>query len=209
MTVARGAIHINDQPRERPISIITTRCARRYAAREPWRQCGWAAAPCGPDGEYPPTPGPLAESPAQRRYPVHWTGDSVQLDAAVQATVDSGVHALKPYVHSDCGGDGVYHGDVAHLRWTAYCVLGSILRFHGADHRPWHDGPADNVTLPATEASIRKYLQLRYRLMPSLIAAGHEATEHGFPLVARLDLFWPEHAPLSASNMSYLFLNGT
>jgi hypothetical protein len=119
------------------------------------------------------------------------------------------VHALKPFVHSDCGGDGVYHGDVAHLRWTAHCVLGPIVRYHGADHRPWHDGPADNATVPAAEDTIRKYLQMRYRLVPSLIAAGHQVTQHGFPLVARLDMFWPEHSPLSASNMSYLFLNDT
>lgn len=190
-------------PRERPIALT------KHGAREPWRQCGWASNPCDPSGEYPPIPGPLAESPAQRRYPVWWTGDSVQLDAAVQAMVDSGVHGLKPYVHSDCAGDGVYHGDVAHLRWTAHCVLGTILRFHGADHRPWHDGPGDNITVTATEDTIRQYLQMRYRLVPSLVAAGHQVTQHAFPLAARLDLFWPEHAPLSSSNMSYLFLNDT
>ena len=36
-----------------------------------------------------------------------------------------------------CGGD--YRpkegGDL--LRWTAHCAFGSILRFHGSDHRPW------------------------------------------------------------------------
>jgi alpha-glucosidase (family GH31 glycosyl hydrolase) len=122
---------------------------------------------------------------------VWWTGDSVQLDAAVQSMVDSGVHAMKPYVHSDCGGDGVVHGDVAHLRWTAHCVLGTILRFHGADHRPWHDGAGDNVTVKATEDTVRQYLQMRYRLVPSLVAAAHEATQHAFPLVSRLDLFHP------------------
>ena len=186
----------------RPIALT------KYAAREPWRLCGWTGNKCGPNGEYPPVPGPLAASPAQRRYPVWWTGDSVQLDAAVQSTVDSGVHGLKPYVHSDCGGDGVYHGDVAHLRWTAHCVLSTILRFHGADHRPWHDGAGDNVTVTGTEDTVRKYLQMRYTLIPSLIAAGQQVTQHAFPLVARLDLFWPEH-PQASSNMSYLFLNDT
>lgn len=133
----------------------------------------------------------------------------MQLDAAVQAMVDSGVHGLKPYVHSDCGGDGVWHGDVAHVRWTAQCVLGTIVRFQGADHRPWHDGPHDNVTVAATEDTIRRYLQMRYRLVPSLVAAGHQVTQHAFPLAARLDMFWPEHAPFSSDNMSYLFLNDT
>ena len=35
--------------------------------------------------------------------------------------------------------------------------------------------------------------QMRYSLIPSLIAAGTEAAHTGFPLVARADLFWPEH----------------
>lgn len=41
----------------------------KYANKEPWRVCGWASQPCDTN-EYPPNPGPLAESPAQRRYPV-------------------------------------------------------------------------------------------------------------------------------------------
>ena len=200
----------NESGGGRPIALT------KYAAREPWRICGWSGNECSSAGEYPPVPGPLAESPAQRRYPVWWTGDSVQLDAAVQSTVDSGVHALKPYVHSvsssygcttglarfgslfgsrlgaicslrpdceqDCGGDGVYHGDVAHCRWTAHCALSTILRFHGADHRPWRDGVNDNVTVTDTEDIVRKYLQLRYRLLPSLVAAGHQVSFPNRPL---------------------------
>lgn len=171
----------------RPITLT------KHAAREPWMQNS---------PKYPGVPGPLAESPAQRRYPVWWTGDSVQIDAAVMGMVDAGVHALKPFVHSDCGGDGIYHSDIATLRWTSHCVLGTILRFHGDDHRPW------NVTSNRTEATIRSYLNMRYRLIPSLIAAGQQATKTAFPLVARADLFWPEYAE-SRSNTSYLLLNDT
>lgn len=36
------------------------------------------------------------------------------------------------------------------MRWTAHCVLGTILRYHGADHSPWQ---FDN----ATQTVIRKY----------------------------------------------------
>jgi hypothetical protein len=119
--------------------------------------------------------------------------------------VASGVHAMKSYVHSDCGDDDVTHGDVALLRWTAHCALGTILRFHGADHRPWKFSTATNTS---TEDFIRQYLDMRYKLMPSIIAAGHQATETTFPLAVRLDLFWPENASAS-DNSSYLFLNDT
>jgi hypothetical protein len=35
---------------------------------------------------------------------------------------------------------------------------------------------------------------MRYKLAPSLIAAGQHVTDTGMPFVARCDLFWPEHA---------------
>ena len=82
-----------------------------------------------------------AESPAQHRYPVWWTGDGVDLQASVESMVDGGVHGFKPFVHSDCGGD--WRGSAGSLlRWTGHCVFGSILRFHGSDHRPWTYTPA-------------------------------------------------------------------
>ena len=142
-----------------------------------------------------------AESPAQHRYPVWWTGDGVNLQASIETMVDAGVHGFKPFVHSDCGGDyrSSSPGDL--LRWTAHCAFGSILRFHGADHRPWTYGAA-------AEATVKSYLDMRYKLLPSLIAAGQQATADGTPLVARCDLLWPAH-PEAASNLQYLFLNET
>ena len=142
-----------------------------------------------------------AESPAQHRFPVWWTGDGVNLQASVQSMVDSGVHGFKPFVHSDCGGD--YRppngGDL--LRWTAHCVFGTVLRFHGNNHKPWsYDAHIEDV--------VKSYLETRYQLLPSLVAGGAEAAASGFPLVARCDLFWPDH-PEAASNDHYLWLNDT
>merc|ERR1719273_1122289 len=112
--------------------------------------------------------------------------------------VDSGLYHMKPFVHSDCGGDG--RGSAgALLRWTAHCALGPILRFHGADHRAW---TYDNHTID----TVRAYLNMRYKLLPSLIAAGAKATQTGFPLVARGDFFWPEF-PGSRNNSQYIFLD--
>merc|ERR1719240_1382884 len=109
-----------------------------------------------------------AESPAQHRYPVWWSGDHVNLQGSVQSMVDAGVHGFKPYVHSDCGGDYRPKDGWDLLRWTAHCAFGTILRFHGNDHRPW-------TYYNATEDAIRNYLNTRYKLAPSLIAAGHHA----------------------------------
>ena len=75
-----------------------------------------------------------AESPAHHRYPVWWTGDYVDLEASLESMVDAGLYDLKPFVHSDCGGDlgNAVRGSAGNLiRWTAHCSYGSILRFHG------------------------------------------------------------------------------
>lgn len=95
------------------------------------------------------------------------------------------MHDFKPFVHSDCGGDYTKNGGDL-LRWTAHCVFGTILRYHGADHRPWKYGAQ-------IESRIRQYLQTRYKLAPALLAAGQHATQTGMPYVARCDLFWPEY----------------
>ena len=50
----------------------------------------------------------------------------------------------------------------------------------------------------------------RYKLAPSLIAAGQEAAKTGTPFVARCDLMWPEHAADGAkNNTQYIFLKDT
>jgi hypothetical protein len=142
-----------------------------------------------------------AESPAQHRYPVWWTGDFVALQGSIESMVDSGVHAFKPYVHSDCGGDYTPSGG-DYLRWTAHCTYGSIMRYHDAGagaHHPWDYD--DHILRVA-----RRYFQARSRLTPSLIAAGQKATKTGQPFVARCDLFWPEHEE-SRSNQQYIFLD--
>jgi alpha-glucosidase (family GH31 glycosyl hydrolase) len=91
---------------------------------------------------------------------------------------------LPPFSHCSCGGD--YRSTGADLvRWVEHCAFGTIIRLHGDAHQPWS---FDNHT----EDTIRNYLNMRYSLMPSLIAAGHTVTESGMPYVTRCDLLHPE-----------------
>lgn len=148
-----------------------------------------------------------AEHPSHHRYGAHWTGDYVNLQASVESMVDAGLHSFKPYVHSDCGGDygqkDPNPDDVTSagglLRWTSHCAYGSILRFHGADHRVWK---YDMVT----QTTFRNYLTARHWLIPTILSAAKHTARTGHPLVARLDLEWPEHSE-SRSNSQYLFLD--
>lgn len=60
----------------------------------------------------------------------------------------------------------------------------------------------------ATQGAARLYLTMRHRLAPSLVAAGRTVQQQGFPLVARGDLFWPDH-PEARDPTQYIHLNAT
>ena len=164
-------------------------------------------------------------SPAHHRFPVWWTGDGVPLMADVGAMTNEAVHDFRSYVHSDCGGHGSCNSidpphvpgqppppppenkpcetptDQALLRWTSHCVFGTMVRFHQGDHRFW-------LRDETTQSSARDYLNMRYKLAPSLIAAGRTVQEAGFPLTARCDMVWPEHKEANDVTQ-YLHLNTT
>ena len=132
------------------------------------------------------------------------------------------MHDFRAFVHSDCGGHGSRSScpgghdsappedapcgtpnDAALLRWTAHCVLGTIVRFHQGDHRFW-------LRPNGTLAAARSYLTMRHALAPSLIAAGRTLQRAGFPLTARCDLLWPAHAAEGARDPTqYVHLNAT
>eukprot|EP01050_Picozoa_sp_SAG11_P023710 SAG11_NODE_4843_length_1749_cov_1.335152_2_plen_174_part_00 len=145
--------------------------------------------------------------------------------ADVGAMTNQAVHDFRSYVHSDCGGHGscssvtpprlpggppqappentTCEGPTSQqlLRWTSHCVMGTMVRFHQGDHRIWlRDG--------ATQSSARDYLNMRYKLAPSLIAFGRTVQSAGFPMTARCDLVWPEH-PEANDPSQYIHLNAT
>ena len=78
------------------------------------------------------------------------------------------------------------------------CSFGAIFRYHGDHHVPWLYGPA-------VEDSIRVYLNMRARLLPSLVAGGHHAAETAFPLAARGDLHWPECPAAKSAKTQWVY----
>ena len=149
--------------------------------------------------------------PAAHRYPVHWTGDSVALSTTVGDMLDSSISSFMQYVHSDCGNHvHVGQGNATatdeggdNIRWTALCTFSGIFRYHGDHHVPWRWGTA-------IEDIIRGYLNMRAKLLPSLVAGGHVATLSGWPLTARCDLHAPQcAAQAKKAKTQYVFLNDT
>jgi hypothetical protein len=140
---------------------------------------------------------------AAHRFPFQWTGDIGPgwefLRRGVENAVHSGVQSLFPYESDDLGGHTSNPTPEEYIRWIEYGALSPIYRphcTHNLKRMPWAFGPeAENVA--------RRFVDLRYRLLPVFYAAAHENYESGEPLLRRLDLDYPEFAE-AGRNDEYL-----
>jgi len=143
-----------------------------------------------------------SQHPAHHRFPTHWTGDihSDKFADNVRFSVDGGIN-FKAYVHPDCGGFIGNDSDELYTRWLQFCTLSNILRIHcstGYHRQPW--------SYPNTEHIVKRFIDLRYSLMPTLISAGRQVTDIGKPIVERCDLQWPEYPEATRSDQ-YIWLD--
>jgi len=134
---------------------------------------------------------------AAHRFPFQWTGDIGPgfdfLRHAVENAVYSGVQSLFPYESDDLGGHVANPTTEQYIRWIEYGALSPIYRphcTHNLERMPWTFGPeAENVA--------RRFVDMRYRLLPVFYAAAHKNYETGEPLLRRLDLDYPQFAEAS------------
>ncbi len=124
-----------------------------------------------------------------QRYPIHWGGDAA-------CTWDGMASSLKGGLHLGLSGFGFwshdipgFHGvpdfmnsvipDDLYVRWTQFGVFTSHLRFHGTSKRePYH--------FPKISKIIRKWLKLRYCLIPYILEQSKKVTKTGFPVLRAL-----------------------
>jgi len=134
---------------------------------------------------------------AAHRFPFQWTGDIGPgwefLRRGVENAVHAGVQSLFPYMSEDLGGHISNPTPEQYIRWIEYGALSPIYRphcTHNLERMPWVFGPeAENVA--------RRFLDMRYRLLPVFYAAAHNNYETGEPLLRRLDLDFPQFAEAS------------
>ncbi len=141
--------------------------------------------------------------PAAHRFPVWWTGDTCAewnyLRMGVANGVDSGIVSLLPYVHEDLGGHHGQPDPELYVRFMQFGAFSPVARIHctaGVHRYPWEYG-AEIARIAGD------YFRLRYRLLPLLYSAAHEAHRSGTPLLRRCDLEWPEF-PEAADSTQYL-----
>ena len=126
-----------------------------------------------------------------QRYPVHWAGDGACTWDGLAGTIRGGLHL-------GCSGFAFWSHDVTgfhglpnfmnswpfhdlYIRWTQAGVFSSHMRYHGANPRePYH--------YPEAATTVRRWLRLRYALIPYLEAQGRQLLGTGFPLLRALVL---------------------
>jgi alpha-glucosidase (family GH31 glycosyl hydrolase) len=156
-----------------------------------------------------------------------WSGDVNSTWETLKVHVPDGVNTALSGVHlwgTDIGGfipTPEYTGEL-HVRWFQFGAFCPLFRAHGRDWHlrlPWgwntgELGPNEVANFPGPPASelhnadvepiCRKYLELRYRLMPYLYSALRECAQTGMPIVRAMWLHHPDD-PIAAQRGDQYF----
>ncbi|HKV62807.1 MAG TPA: glycoside hydrolase family 31 protein [Candidatus Acidoferrum sp.] len=140
-----------------------------------------------------------------QRYAATWTGDNSStwnhLKMSTPMLLSMGISGY-PLVGDDIGGfAGSPTADLL-TRWFEVGALNPIYRDHTskgtADQEPWVHGPEH-------EAIRRKYIELRYKLMPYLYTGIEEMSRTGLPLMRPVFLEYPQASDFYGDNRDFLF----
>lgn len=145
--------------------------------------------------------------PGSQRYGTAlWSGDVDMTFAALRKQIALGLNvgmAGIPMWGTDIGGFG-FAGQCTpelYVRWFQFGAFCPLFRPHGDQvqlREPWQFGPE-------VEAICRKYLALRYRLLPYIYTAAAEASTTGIPLMRPLVLAFPTDPQVVNLGDEYLF----
>lgn len=135
-----------------------------------------------------------------------WSGDInctfETLEEQVAVGLNMGLSGV-PFWGTDIGGFYQVGGANAELlvRWFQFGAFCPVFRLHGHSHRdhlPWSHGPA-------VEAVLRRYLELRSRLMPYTYTLAWQAHRTGLPLMRAMVLHDPADGRVRQMGTQYLW----
>jgi alpha-D-xyloside xylohydrolase len=142
-----------------------------------------------------------------QRYPLHWGGDAASSWDGLAGSLRGGLHlglsGFGFWSHDVPG----FHGSpdfmnsvidpVLYIRWTQFGVFSSHIRYHGSHKRePWH--------YPEIADLIRRWWQLRYRLIPYIVQQSEITTQTGYPVLRALWIHHPtDRTALHIDNQYY------
>jgi alpha-glucosidase/alpha-D-xyloside xylohydrolase len=163
----------------------------------------------------------------QRYAAFLWSGDVLSkwetLKMHVPVGINTGLSGI-PFWGTDIGGfipTEEYTGEL-YARWFQFAAFCPLFRSHGRDwklHLPWgwntgeigypevtnyHPSP-EELHNAAIEPVCKKYLELRYRLMPYIYSAAKETCETGMPMIRALWLHYSDDPLAVERGDEYLF----
>ncbi len=137
-----------------------------------------------------------------QRYPLHWGGDCGTDFAAMVSQLKSGLSmglSGFPFWSHDVGGFHHETNPELYVRWMQMGVFSSHIRTHGFYTRePWDFGE-EALTI------CRRYLKLRYKLLPYIYSQAHTCAENSLPMMRALVIDYEEDENVHAIDNQYLF----
>jgi alpha-glucosidase (family GH31 glycosyl hydrolase) len=157
-----------------------------------------------------------------------WSGDVTSSWNTLTAQVEVGINSslsLSPFWGTDIGGfnpspDREFTGEL-YARWFEFAAFCPSFRSHGRTwhlHTPWgwntgEPGPVESHPVPdaselhnaEVEPVCRKYLDLRYQLLPYTYTITREARDTGLPLMRALWLQYPKDPEAVKLGSEYLW----
>jgi alpha-glucosidase len=140
-----------------------------------------------------------------QRYASSWTGDNTgswnHMRISVRGVLNLGISGF-PFQGVDIGGyAGTPPADLL-TRWFELGAFMPIFRDHtekgSGDQEPWVHGPEQ-------EAIRRRYIDLRYRLLPYLYTSIEEMSRTGVPLLRPLFFEFPADDSLASTDDEFFF----
>ncbi len=146
----------------------------------------------------------LGTAVGSHRYGIYFTGDLTgiweSLPVMTAATIRGG-NQLMPYMNNLCCGVHVANlPPELYQRWVQLSSFHPVFWFHGiwGLRLPWEYGEAGMETY-------RKFVGLRYALLPYTYTCSRIAHDTGLPLVRGMYLDYPDQEQAFASDQQYLF----
>lgn len=143
-----------------------------------------------------------------QRYAATWTGDNsadwYHLDVSIPMTLNLGLSG-QPFAGPDIGGFAGNGEPELYARWIGFGALMPFSRGHTAkgniDKEPWAFGPE-------IEATARRALERRYRLMPYLYTLFREASLTGLPVARPVFFADPVDPALRSEDDAFMLGSG-
>ncbi|MDP3462767.1 MAG: glycoside hydrolase family 31 protein [Bacteroidales bacterium] len=140
-----------------------------------------------------------------QRYSIFpWTGDVSRSWGGLQAQLPAMLHMSMSglsYIHADAGGFALgIKDEELYTRWLQFAAFSPILRPHGSGI------PSEPIFFnDTTKRIVRKFMKLRYELLPYLYTMSWENSVSGLPLVKPLFFYHPDDPRLGDYDQAYYF----